>query len=139
MFIVIHYSEIGTKGKNRKDFENKLKTMSFKVKRIYGRIILDTDLDKELIIKKLSKIFGISSFSFAEKSELDINDIKEKVLVVAKDKAGEIRIETKRSNKSFELKSIEINQKVVEYLFENGFKVNIKNQDHLINIEICEK
>ena len=76
MFIVIHYSEIGTKGKNRKDFENKLitniqnklKGLSFKVKRIYGRIILDTDLDKELIIKKLSKIFGISSFSFAEKS-----------------------------------------------------------------------
>ena len=147
MFIVIHYSEIGTKGKNRKDFENKLitniqnklKGLSFKVKKIYGRIILDTDLDKELIIKKLSKIFGISSFSFAEKSELDINDIKEKVLIVAKDKTGEIRVETKRSNKSFELKSIEINQKVVEYLFENGFKVNIRNQDHLINIEICEK
>ena len=147
MFIVIHYSEIGTKGKNRKDFENKLitniqnklKGLSFKVKRIYGRIILDTDLDKELIIKKLSKIFGISSFSFAEKSELDINDIKEKVLIVAKDKTGEIRVETKRSNKSFELKSIEINQKVVEYLFENGFKVNIRNHDHLINIEICEK
>src|SRR3989344_3001132 len=147
MFVVIHYSEIGTKGKNRKDFENKLitniqnklKGLSFKVKKIYGRIILDTDLDKELIIKKLSKIFGISSFSFAEKSELDINDIKEKVLIVAKDKTGEIRVETKRSNKSFELKSIEINQKVVEYLFENGFKVNIRNQDHLINIEICEQ
>src|SRR3989344_4822799 len=112
MFVVIHYSEIGTKGKNRKDFENKLVTniqnklkgLSFKVKKIYGRIILDTDLDKEMIISKLSKIFGIYSFSFAEKAELDIIDIKEKALIVAKDKTGEIRVETKRSNKSFEVK-----------------------------------
>ena len=67
-------------------------------------IILDTDLDKEMIISKLSKIFGIYSFSFAEKAELDIIDIKEKALIVAKDKTGEIRVETKRSNKSFEVK-----------------------------------
>jgi len=61
MFVVIHYSEIGTKGKNRKDFENKLVTniqnklkgLSFKVKRIYGRIILETDLDQKLIMEEL--------------------------------------------------------------------------------------
>ena len=84
--IVVHYGEIGTKGKNRSFFEKKLvenikwslKNQFISVKRIFGRIIVDiTDnVNKNELTENLSNVFGITSFSFAVRSSLDIDEIK---------------------------------------------------------------
>ena len=56
--IVVHYGEIGIKGKNRSFFEKKLvenirwnlKDFNLTIKRVYGRIIIDLYEDKSIII-----------------------------------------------------------------------------------------
>ena len=81
--IIIRYSEIGTKGKNRDYFEkklmNNLKCLDpIKVYRRYGRIILELkeNYSEEGIIKVLNIFPGVSSFSFALKSSLDLKQIE---------------------------------------------------------------
>lgn len=87
MFIVIHYSEIGLKGKNRGFFEKKLignigKALSGtkKIYRRYGKVIVEVGniANKKKYIKKLAFVPGISSFSIADKADLEMGSIKDK-------------------------------------------------------------
>ena len=94
VFVIVRYSEIGLKGGRRKWFEDKLEENIKKslgdvlkrIKRYYGRIILE--VSDEIVTKiKLSKIFGIKSFSFAERIEFDnLNDLVEKAFEYFKNK-----------------------------------------------------
>ncbi len=157
--LVIHYSEIGIKGKNRDFFEKKLmdnlrKSLGNKVKRVYkryGRIIceLNEKTNKNDVgntnqekIKEILELFpGVSSFSFATQVKLDIKNIEEKALGLLKEEEFKtFLIETKRSNKQFPLKSPEINKQIGAYLEENLKKeVDFKNPDIKLYIEIGEK
>ena len=84
--VVVHYGEIGIKGKNRSFFEKKLmdnlrwnlKKFNVPVKRNYGRIIVELkdDSKTEEIKQKLVNVFGVSHFSFAVKTALDLEAIK---------------------------------------------------------------
>lgn len=86
--ILIHYAEIGLKGKNQAFFENKLiknirdkfkKIEKIKVEKLRGRIILTLPhqgIKKAAIEKKLNQVFGIAWFAFVEKTESDVEKIK---------------------------------------------------------------
>src|SRR3989338_3998314 len=120
--VVVHYGEIGTKGKNRGFFENKLidnisKVIGAKIERQYGRLIVKGNHEN---FQDLSNVLGIVSFSPAVRAELDIEKIKEKSLALAKEsQADTFAIETKRSNKNFSLNSIEISGIVGEHVEKN--------------------
>lgn len=147
--IVIHYGEIGLKGKNREFFEKRLITninnalkelTKNKAVRKYGRVILPFEGEENKIRDRLKHICGIKYFSFAKIVPLEVEKIKEVALDMAKKKEGCFKVETSRSNKSFFLNSIEINQMVGEYIVQKTRrKVNLKNPDVTIFIEICEK
>ncbi len=135
---VIHYSEIGIKGKNRPFFEKKLienirKLTGLNSKKRYGRIITEYNPKKKSTLKKIP---GIAYFSPAYESELNIDNIFEKAKLLAKD---DFRIITKRSNKSFKYTSLEINKIIADKLVKEGFKANVKKPKRKIFIEICEK
>jgi len=159
MKLVIHYSEIGTKGKNRNFFEQKLMqnlrkaldSESNKVHRRYGRIIVDLKKNhkKEKIIEILEILPGISSFSFAEQADLDFENIKKTALEVLKTELSKnknekkfltFKVETKRSNKQFPLKSPEINKEVGKFL-EKELEIiaEYKNPNITVQLEIGEK
>jgi len=149
--IVIHYSEIGLKGRNRAFFEKKLidnikKSLGKDTKKVYkryGRIICNitdkTNLEK--IKQKLKKIPGIAYFSFATYSKLEIKDIKKQALEILKNEEfTTFKVITKRSNKKFQLNSFEINKALGQYLSNNlKKKVIMNNTDVNLYIEICEK
>lgn len=149
--LIVHYSEIGTKGKNRDFFEKKLMsnikkilgTEVVKVYRRYGRVVgeLSEKYDSERIKGLLSRLPGVSSFSFAVKAKLDLEDIKEKALgVLEKSVGGSFKVETKRSFKDFPLKSPEVNREVGKYLEEKlDKKANYKKPDSVVFVEIGEK
>ena len=60
--------------------------------------------DFEIIINKLSKIFGIHSIVIANKTDNNIDNIKKEVLKITKEKNfNTFKIETKRSNKNFSI------------------------------------
>jgi thiamine biosynthesis protein ThiI len=137
--IIIHYSEIGLKGKNRPFFEKKL-VSNIKImtgltpKRESGRLVTNYDKDK---IKKLKNIPGIAYYSPALTAKLNLEDFTKKALELVK--KGTFRITTKRSNKSFKLNSMRVNKKVGEALFKKGYKVDLEKPGTEIFIEIGDK
>ncbi|PIP17760.1 MAG: tRNA 4-thiouridine(8) synthase ThiI [Parcubacteria group bacterium CG23_combo_of_CG06-09_8_20_14_all_35_9] len=132
-YIVVHYSEIGLKGKNRRFFEEKLKRniretlRDFDIgvaRRISGRLIIKISKETQEknwneIKKRIERVFGISYFALASCVRPEIKTIEKEALNLVRDKKfHSFRITTKRSEKRFPLKSYEINKKVGAYILK---------------------
>ncbi len=161
-YILIRYSEIALKGKNRAWFENILKENvqqkissivknDFKLQRIAGRIKLSFSqniktFQQNKINQALQHIFGIANFSWAQKEDLDLEKISQSCWQMIKEKKfTTFRITSQRSNKKFPFTSEEINQQVGASIFEKLEKlkknprVQLKNPDLECFIEISDK
>ncbi|UCD81332.1 MAG: tRNA 4-thiouridine(8) synthase ThiI [Desulfobacterales bacterium] len=149
--IIIHYSEIGLKGKNRRFFENSLidnirqalKSAKVSIHRRYGRIIGEPagNCDMENIKTILGRLPGIAYFSFGDMARLDIEEIKQAAIEVLDPLGAQtFGIAAKRSNKLFPMSSDEINRIVGRHIVESrAKKVDLKVPDVFVYIEICEK
>ncbi|MBC7081248.1 MAG: tRNA 4-thiouridine(8) synthase ThiI [Thermoplasmatales archaeon] len=142
--IIVHYGEIGIKGKNRIFFEKNLvrnieeMLRGVKVKREHGRIIVDNSEKAREILKNIP---GIENFSFAIEAGLEIDDLRNKVLEISKKMDfSNFRISTRREDKNFPYTSQELNEILGEEIKNKlGKKVNLKNPELNIFIEICKK
>lgn len=152
--ILVHYSEIGTKGENRPFFEKRLieniqnalsSLDNIEVKRFYGHIIinLSNSDDMDNAVTKLCKVPGIANISPCLVSPLDISSIKEKLMIMygTIDKnAGTFRITARRSNKNFPLTSQEISRELGSCIVkENSLKVDLTSPDVNFQVEITEQ
>ncbi|MBW3020885.1 tRNA 4-thiouridine(8) synthase ThiI, partial [Candidatus Woesearchaeota archaeon] len=145
MVIIVRYAEIGLKGKNRVFFEQRLvqniknKLADCKITRPRGRIFVETNEENT---KVLDKIFGISSYSIAKEIKMDIESIKDGVFELAnemKDSFKTFKVQSKRMDKSFPMKSPEINMIAGQRVFEELKKeVSFKNPDLVINVELIQ-
>ncbi|MDR1240696.1 MAG: tRNA 4-thiouridine(8) synthase ThiI [Oscillospiraceae bacterium] len=152
--ILLKIGEIYLKGKNRSIFESALfksikKVLNqdnqtngflnnnFCVKRV-GSVFFVSGDNLEDLIPKIKKIFGISSFSLSLKVEKNIKNICEAALyVVSESKAKSFKIETKRIDKNFSLKSPEICNQVGEFVLEKtNISVDVHNPDIVVFTEI---
>ncbi|MCS7121009.1 MAG: tRNA 4-thiouridine(8) synthase ThiI [Archaeoglobaceae archaeon] len=139
---VIHYGEIGIKGKNRAFFEKKLvenieKIAKIKAVRKSGRIEAEFKSEAE---EKLKKIPGIKYFAPALKVEKDIEEIKKASLKVLPENFESFKVESSRSDKTFPLTSPEINAELGKFIVERtGKKVDLKKAEVKVYVEICEK
>lgn len=154
--ILIRYGEIGVKGKNRSYFVDKLienikwslrDIKKFKIEKTYGRIYLHCDQDYKLYIERLSKVPGIVSFSPTAVCNLEFEDLKKLSLKVFKDAVNEypttFKVETRRPNKKFPLKSPEISREIGAHILKNinendnnKLSVDVHNPKHTLNIEV---
>lgn len=138
--IVVHYSEIGTKGKNRRFFEKKLaenvkNITSGTVERKSGRIIIKKPKGD---MNKLKHIAGISYFAFAEEVPLSLVKIKKSVTVMAKKSTAKtFRITASRANKSFKYTSLQLNKMLGDAVSRK--KVDLHNPQLEIFVEIADK
>lgn len=151
MFVVVHYSEIGTKGKNRIFFEKKLvenlkKALDknlIEIYRRYGRIVceLKENSDMKKIIIIIKRVPGVYSFLFCQKSFLDLGEMKKVSLEILKNKDFEsFKIKSSRSNKKFNKTSQELNELIGEYIVKNlNKKVDLKKPEVTLYVEVCEK
>lgn len=152
-YIICHYGEIGTKGKNRKFFEQKLvqnlkqsvEPLDWRlIKRISGRIIIGLtsqgEKNEKEIEQALKNVFGLVYFAFAEQVEPDVKSIQTKaLLMIKKKKFKTFRVLTQRSKKDFFLTSPEINEKVGGWLKkELNKKVDLSSPDLTVFIEIVD-
>ncbi len=141
-FFIIHYAEVGLKGKNRIYFERKLArnirlslqgTGYAEVKRLHDRIAvyLKQNTDITEIERRLHHVMGIAHFELVVRTKKDVDEIKETALQLTKDKNFEtLKVETKRTDKSFPLTSPEISSEVGGYLIQKtGTNADMHNPD----------
>ena len=140
--LVVRYGELFLKGKNRPFFEKKLvdniknRTNPSKVQKIPGRLILDYFPNHSF----LKKIFGLVSYSPAQKVENDLTKIKETALKLVSGMKGSFKVVSKRSDKNFPLKSPQLSAIIGQYIEENSnLTFKMENPHNIIYIEINQK
>jgi len=147
--ILIHYSEIALKKNNRRFFENiflqniktHLKKISYKsIKLINARILIDNIhlSDWQDIKIQMAQVMGLKNFMLVIKINSNINFINNAAKYIIKDKKfGSFSINTKRSNKGFNLNSQEVNILIGQNIKDiTNKKVDLTNPDITIYIEI---
>ena len=147
--IIIKYGELTTKKDNINFFiktlnDNVKKALSsFDVKITYdkGRMYIECDNEYfENIITKLKKVFGIFEIMIGYKyDERDIDSIGNNVVNLLKETSFEtFKVITKRSDKTYELDSMEISRKIGGYVLKNidNVKVDVHNPEKEIFIEV---
>ncbi len=150
--ILLKYGEMALKGLNRNTFESillknvrrKLGTIGeFDIVKAQSTVFItpkgDCDLDDA--VDALSKVFGISALCRALICEKDMNDILERspaYLADALNGAKTFKVEAKRSDKKFPLKSPEICMELGGKLLASfpHLKVDVHNPDVTVIVEV---
>ncbi len=146
--VLIRFGELSTKGKNRKDFIQRLllnikRTLhaypALAYRRTHDRIYITLNgEDEDGIREKLKTVFGISSFSFTAKIPSDIETIGQTCLEIAQESDKHtFKMITKRHDKSFPMKSDEINRTVAGSILRNtDLKVDVHDPELPIRVEV---
>lgn len=155
---LIKYAEIGVKGKNRYLFEDALvRQIKYALKKCSGEFILsktpgrifvdaEGDFDYDDVIDKLQHVFGIWDICPVWRLELVEPEELKKELVqyfdaVYPDKKKTFKIFARRSNKSYELDSMELNADCGEALL-NAYPeltVDVHDPEITVVVEIRDK
>lgn len=147
--IIIRYSEIHLKGKNRGYFERvftiniekALKGLKHEVHRQSGRYLVENfdESKTDEIISRLEKVFGIHSMSVALKVETRMDLIFSAAEQVCSGK-GTFKVETHRADKKFEFNSMQISAEIGGRLLaaNKEIKVDVHNPQFIINIDVRE-
>ena len=146
--ILIKYGELTTKKDNRKFFIktlrnnilDKLSDYNIVVTDDYYRMFIEVEEDDiDSIINKLKCIFGIHEIAVCYKDENVTEEEIKKVslMVMTEEDFCTFKVETKRSDKSFPIKSIDMNNIIGSLVLKNiECKVDVHNPDIILNIEI---
>lgn len=145
--ILIRFGEIFLKGKNYMFFENtlfkniqrRLRGFNLKLTRTEGRFIVENfNLDdKQQIISSIKNIFGVVSISVAREIESNINGIVDAIKNI-KINNQTFKVEVKRADKKFPVKSPELERKLGGIVLENNktSKVDVHNPQKVVFVEI---
>ncbi|SES76249.1 thiamine biosynthesis protein ThiI [Natronincola peptidivorans] len=151
--IIIRYGEIMLKGLNKSYFENKLVKHirhalsdlgKLKVYKEHSRIYVNVEeYNENQIIERIKRVFGVVSISPAKRFPVDMENIKKVVLGELQDKLQKkviktFKIESKRGDKKFPMKSPEISREIGGFVLENidSISVDVHRPDIAINVEI---
>ena len=154
--ILIKNGELALKGLNRSSFEDQLiKNIKrrfrdigkFTFTKSQSTIMMEPendDIDLDDACDALEKVFGIANFSRAAVSEKDMDKILETSYKYLKDTLADaktFKVEAKRSDKKFPLKSPEICREVGGYLLSRckGLKVDVHNPDVVVTVEVRDR
>ncbi len=143
--IVVGYSEIALKGRNRQGFEQRLvdniraclNLKGLKILRFYGRIYVHT---AEKAIPALRKVFGIHSMAYSVRVHPDLETLKSAIRkLIMHLKFESFRMSVRRVNKQFPIKSMELNSLLGAFVVElTGAKVRLKHYGLNIFVEIAD-
>jgi len=147
--ILVRFGELTTKGKNRKNFTQRLlkntKGILKKFTKLTYRLTYDhiyimlNGEDVSDVSESLATVFGIHSFSVCYEVTTDLEEVKKAALQVIENNEGTtFKIHTKRNDKSYPMNSMEINRAVAGYIFHHTtkqLKVDVHHPEILVTIE----
>ncbi|MDY3032085.1 MAG: tRNA uracil 4-sulfurtransferase ThiI [Clostridia bacterium] len=153
--LLAKYGEIILKGGNRPRFEsilmNNIVNAVRNVAKVKARLSQATiyvevleDGKTDLVLDRMSKIFGIVSVTKAAVCDKDMQSVKLTAKEYLKDDLApgkKFKVETRRSDKSFPLNSIDISRDVGGYLHDEypELVVDVHEPDVTVKVEIRER
>ena len=150
--IVIHYSEIALKGKNRRQFEDvllrhvrtALGPLAHEVRKQQGRLVCKpaNHADPQQVREILTCIPGIVNFSLGHSAPKDVEAIGGRAVnLLAEREFTTFGVKTKRTDKAFPMTSEEISRAVGASILRGleGKKVDLRSPDLWLYIELTGK
>ncbi len=147
--VVVHYAEIGLKGKNRPFFERTLRCNIQRrladmqvagVRWLHGRLLvaLGPESDEPAVLQRLRTVPGIAYFAPAYDAPRDIEALKTSVVqALAGRSARSFKIDTRRADKRFPLTSAEINAEVGAAVQQaTGWAVDLGDPELTVHVEV---
>ncbi len=151
--LLVHYHELGLKGRNRPSFERQLiqnikanlKTAgySLEVARTSGRVLVYPSTYEQglSLLEMLVKIPGVARVSLGEQVAKQLDAINTAALCALKreEPFESFKVDARRANTQFPLNSMELNRDVGSYLYEHiepARVVKMKNPDVTVRLEI---
>jgi thiamine biosynthesis protein ThiI len=147
--IVVHYKELGLKGKNRPWFV-RLLVRNIRtslvglhvpaVRSVMGRIEIDlgTQGDLEAIQERLRHVFGIAYFSYAGHAPLDLDAMAATILSDLGDRQpASFRVSARRADKRFPLTSPQLEREVGGRIkLAKGWRVDLSDPELTIRVDV---
>ncbi len=148
-YIMIRYGDLILKGKNQHIFRHNINNqIAHKMYGLNVEIEFQHDLvfiklngvEADEVINRLNFISGLSSYSKTLKCDYDLDKIAEKAIKLLKHeitKKTTFKVETKRADKSINLKSFEISNLVSKKVLREveNLIVDVKKPEKTLNIE----
>lgn len=150
--VLIRYGELSTKGRNRKEFINRLRDnirytfneiapLKIHTERDRMHIQIENNEQMNIIMEKLPKVFGIQSFSPVAICEKNMDAMKSLAIEIMndfKDQDITFKVEVRRSDKSFPHESHEIQREIGGTVLSNyqNLTVKVKKPDVELRIEV---
>ena len=150
--VVVHYSELALKGRNRPWFVKILvRTIRTaltdvgvrSVRSVIGRIIIDLDegADWPEIRSRLVRLPGIGNFALATHVPADLDAIGTRVVAAVQGQsARSFRIAARRADKRFPIPSPDIERDIGRRVQEaTGWRVDLSHPERVIRIEVLSR
>lgn len=147
--IIVRYAEIHLKGKNRGYFERvfcvnlekALKGIRHELRRTSGRYLVAAfaESDAEEICDRISRVFGVHSYSLGLRVPNDLESIFEAAKHVSP-QSGTFKVDTHRADKKYPMTSPELNAEVGARLLQTypALKVDVRTPAHSVYLDIRE-
>ncbi len=147
---IVHYHEIALKGGNRSFFEAKLKENLGRVLEEVAKVEKKYDhfrvhfeeRDEEKVREKLGMVCGVENFSFVSSCETNFEEVVARGLEMVKAEVGErenvtFRVTVHRSDKDFEMNSMEIAKKISAGILPkvDSLRVDLKNATVVLYVD----
>lgn len=148
--ILVRFGDLVLKGKNKPAFikqikeilKQKLRKLDVKFEYQHDRIFVHfDDREEQQVLKQLTYVSGVHSYSFIYKTEKDLDKIAALSLEVIQKEMkfpSTFKVETKRIDKTFLSGSLEVSQRISGMILPKleGVTVDVKNPEQILNIEI---
>ncbi|MDJ0975738.1 MAG: tRNA uracil 4-sulfurtransferase ThiI [Planctomycetota bacterium] len=148
--IVIHYAEVGLKGGNRHQFERRLQDrvrqglksagLERKVSHRDRRLVVQAEpgAEQARIIAVATRIPGVAHVMPAMRTEPELEALKAAAVTLLADApAGTFKVESRRSDKSFPLTSIQVSQAVGSHIADHAHRVaDVHTPDITVRVHI---
>lgn len=148
--ILVRFGDLTLKGKNQKDFFQrlirlihlKLKGLNVNITHTHDRVYIDLlDTNYKDVVEKLDLVSGLYSYSLVVKTENDIDKICEKACQLVDEEALKpttFKVASKRADKRFPLTSPEMNKVISGCVLRHNqnLKVDVHNPELTLYVEL---
>ena len=148
--VIVRYAEIHLKGKNRGYFERvfcvnlekALKGLRHELRRTSGRYLIAAfdEADAEEILDRVSRVFGVHSYSLGYRVPSDPDSIFAAARIVCP-QSGTFKVETHRADKRYPMTSLEISAAIGGRLLDvnPALRVDVHGPQHTVYLDIREE